>query len=481
MRINFTESLLENTHDELFLDTNAVISAEAFDRIAKRYNDWLENGSKASWISMPANLASATQSMQKRYMYFIIAALLGYDELMQRLWKILEDELIYKRQIYKDADHLKAIINDTVVNQNASLTQYIQDAQEKYPAIKAAAGRKTEALEEDIEKHDTLNPKLFENDKLKEEVRAKMLEIVNEFIDGLAEDNIDIKVDDILLIGSNASYNYTKDSDIDLHIIADTSNLHCPYDLYPALYGAYRSLFNKKLDINFYGIPVEIFVETDGTPRVSNGVYSVLHDKWVKEPVQAEIPEIDFDAFDKEFDVWKNKCLALLDQNNSDVTCEDVTNLIDELYVLRKDSIANGGEYSLGNLIFKDLRNKGYLDGLKDLKNSLRSKELSLESLAADEEPEELTEVINELTNKQIYDYRIKIGQLTHTQPLINQYGRFTISNVPEDDASYICRILKAQDFIQNVNSTAGKFDFKGMITTNMPKRLYTITGQIKI
>lgn len=118
-------------------------------------------------------------------------------------------------------------------------------------------------ITEDIEKHDTLNPLLWNEDNtLKPEVRDKLMEIANEFIDGLKEDGIKIDVDDIKIVGSNCSYNYTKDSDLDLHIVANTDTLECPDNLYPLLYSAYRSIFNSKYNIDFYGIPVEIFIET---------------------------------------------------------------------------------------------------------------------------------------------------------------------------------------------------------------------------
>lgn len=63
------------------------------------------------------------------------------------------------------------------------------------------------------------------------------------------------------------------------------------------MYSAYRSLFNKKLDIDFYNIPVELFVETNDTPTVSNGVYSVKNKKWLREPVAEDIPDIDMTKF----------------------------------------------------------------------------------------------------------------------------------------------------------------------------------------
>ena len=48
---------------------------------------------------------------------------------------------------------------------------------------------------------------------------------------------------------------------------------------------------------------------------------------------------------------------------------------------MRKESLATDGEWGIGNLIFKEFRNLGYLDSLKDRKYKHRSKELTLEGL----------------------------------------------------------------------------------------------------
>lgn len=119
-----------------------------------------------------------------------------------------------------------------------------------------------ENLNEDIEKHDTLNPLLFdENDELKPEIKEAIEKIVNQFVEDLKTDGVKIEVKDVILVGSNVSYNYTKDSDLDIHIIVDKDNLDCDPEVYNLLYGAYRSLFNKNYDITIKGIPVEIYVE----------------------------------------------------------------------------------------------------------------------------------------------------------------------------------------------------------------------------
>lgn len=128
-----------------------------------------------------------------------------------------------------------------------------------------------EDMLEAVEKHDTLNPKLWDEDNnLKPEVREKILEIVKEFTDTLEEDEIKFKIKDIVLVGSNCSYNYNEMSDLDIHIRMDTKSLECPDNLYPLLYSAYRSLFNKKFDIDFYGIPVELYIETDDTEQLND-------------------------------------------------------------------------------------------------------------------------------------------------------------------------------------------------------------------
>ena len=94
-------------------------------------------------------------------------------------------------------------------------------------------------------------------------MKEKIIQIANEFIDELSQDGIKFDLKDIRLVGSNCAYNYTKKSDLDVHLIASKSSLHCPDDLYPKLYSAYRSIFNKNLDISIHGVPVEIYVEIE--------------------------------------------------------------------------------------------------------------------------------------------------------------------------------------------------------------------------
>lgn len=134
-------------------------------------------------------------------------------------------------------------------------------------------------LEENIEKHDTLNPKLWDEDKtLKEEVIKKIHDIVDEFTKGLDEKEIKYKLDDIKIVGSNCSYNYTKNSDLDVHLVFDL-NIYDDtekQEMAELIYDYARGAWNKNHTITFYGIPVEIYIETNNTEDLNKDKNSNL-------------------------------------------------------------------------------------------------------------------------------------------------------------------------------------------------------------
>lgn len=119
-----------------------------------------------------------------------------------------------------------------------------------------------DALNESIEKHDELNQNIWNGRELKPEVKEKLQLIADTFVEKLKEDDIPIDVKDIILVGSNVNYNYTKDSDLDLHIQADLSQFKGrEKELAEKIYQCKKAMFNSKYDISLYGVPVEIYVE----------------------------------------------------------------------------------------------------------------------------------------------------------------------------------------------------------------------------
>ena len=75
------------------------------------------------------------------------------------------------------------------------------------------------------------------------------------------------------------------------------------------------------------------------------------------------------------------KCLIENLSEEEKQKLDKINNFIDRIYKLRQESIQKDGEFGIGNLVFKEFRNIGYLEYLKRLKNRLESKNLSLEGL----------------------------------------------------------------------------------------------------
>lgn len=327
-----------------------------------------------------------------------------------------------------------------------------------------------DTLEEKIEKHDTLNPKLWDikTNKLLPEVREKIEEIVNTFLDTLEEDGIKIIPDDVILIGSNAGYNYNENSDLDIHIVANTEDLDCPDNLYPLLYSAYRSMFNSKYDITLHGIPAEIYVETEGMPRVSDGVYSVKEDKWIKEPKQKDVPEINQDKFQALFDKWQDKIDDLLSRKDELSDEQEIVDLINDIYKLRQQGLKmKDAEFAIPNLVFKEIRSLGELDELKDLKDKVMSKRLSLESLKHESFGD--------------YDKQRQLNQALGIYKATFNGDRFTVPNVKYDDTNDLIAKIDRLSFVDSSTTKfiPGKFDLS-KFTLDRPKRLYTLVGEFK-
>lgn len=217
-----------------------------------------------------------------------------------------------------------------------------------------------------------LNPLLFDEEgSLRPEVSKKVKEIVDAFLEAAG---VSIKIADIRLVGSNASYNYNEHSDLDIHIVTDLSKIAEPETIARLYMDVVKRNFNLIYDIKIKGIDVELYVEDINAGAQSNGVYSVMKDKWIKEPTPMDDPSSDDleEAEEIEEEILEKIKLAR--------TTEDLESILDDLYLMRKDALSSKGELAPANLAFKSLRNKGILDQIKDTLHDEESKKLSLES-----------------------------------------------------------------------------------------------------
>ena len=224
-----------------------------------------------------------------------------------------------------------------------------------------------------------LNPKFWnDNKKLNPEVRERLLEISEEFIGFL---KVPVVVDDILFIGSLTNYGWSDYSDIDLHISLDFNQF--PKDnlnLYEELFNVKKVIFNSNHDITIFGYDVELYVEDSNKGSYSNGVYSVLHDKWKIEPKKENV-SIDKEVLSKKVKNWTSKIDTIIDNSdveNYDESIELLDKIKDKLGEYRTSGLKNKGEFSYENLVYKYLRRSGHLDKLRNFKNELLDKQLSL-------------------------------------------------------------------------------------------------------
>lgn len=220
--------------------------------------------------------------------------------------------------------------------------------------------------------NETLNPKLWDGFELKEEVKEKLLEIAKSFIDFMELDYEAVK--DIVVMGSSANYNYTKYSDLDLHLLIDFDLVHKDCPIVTGYLWASKALFNKEHEISIYDIPVEVYAQNYKEDMISNGVYSLTHNKWLSKPKKTKVFINDTSLKIKEkYFVEEIKNLL-----SNKVDKDAIQEMLDKLYKLRKTGLDNKGEYSVENLVFKDIRNKGLLDALKKVKKQKEDETLSL-------------------------------------------------------------------------------------------------------
>lgn len=243
---------------------------------------------------------------------------------------------------------------------------------------------------EALEVHGELNPVLWDGMELKEEVKNKLLEIANTFIEGL---NYPLNVADIRFLGSNASFNYNDNSDIDLHIISNFELSYVDKDILQILYNASKNSFNNHHDITIKGIPVEIYIEDMHSMNATNGAYSLLKDEWVMIPKPIEYTIPDYSNELQEY-------LGEIDYVMNGGSKEEIEDLINRIYLGRKDGLATEGEASIGNCVFKELRNMGWMEKLRERFYELESQELTLENKKLEEDDSIIDDVVTELQDE---------------------------------------------------------------------------------
>ena len=212
-----------------------------------------------------------------------------------------------------------------------------------------------------------LNPKIWENDDLKPEVKQSLVKIAQAFEKFLG---VDLDVVDYTITGSNANYTWTAFSDLDLHLIIPGT----PTDEQRELFTAKKALWGEQHDISIKGLPVECYVQGQDEPHHSTGVYSIKNDSWTVMPKKVK-PKID----DASVEAKKDGILRDIESALLGRDLEKLRTVKDKITQMRKAGLERAGEWSVENLVFKILRNLGLIDQITDKIRELEDQELSLE------------------------------------------------------------------------------------------------------
>lgn len=221
--------------------------------------------------------------------------------------------------------------------------------------------------------NDTLNPDVWDGFTIKDDIKDKLMDIANEFIETLYGE---FTIYDIVLIGSLASYNWSEYSDFDIHVVIDYLDINDDFELVEEYVDLLAKRWNKSYDITILGYEVELFVEDKNVDRSHiNGLYSILKNKWIIRPPSNNAHEVDIKLIE-------NKAINIMTQiddmelkspvDSYDIIKDESDKIWDKIKRARKDGINSpDGEYSVGNLVFKYLRRNGYIGKIIEVKKKL--------------------------------------------------------------------------------------------------------------
>ena len=229
-----------------------------------------------------------------------------------------------------------------------------------------------------FEVNDTLEPEVWENEKLIPEVREALLKIVNDFLIDLP---FDLDPEDITLTGSLANYNWSKYSDIDLHIVLDFATVDESVELVRELFRNLQMNWNIRHDIFMKGYEVEIYFQDSQEPHLSTGIYSIQNDDWLVKS-EKESVSIDYVNIEKKAEDIVDRIShieTMMADEEGDTILDAIDRLKTKIRNMRQSGLEGAGQFSVENLAFKVLRRSEELGRLSNLKAKAYDEFMSIE------------------------------------------------------------------------------------------------------
>tara|TARA_R100001591_G_scaffold106632_1_gene115143 strand:+ start:370 stop:2445 length:2076 start_codon:yes stop_codon:yes gene_type:complete len=226
----------------------------------------------------------------------------------------------------------------------------------------------------------TLNKDFWKDEKLDTEVRLAIMAIVKNFLKTTNLEMTADEIDEIEFTGSLANYNYSKYSDVDIHLLFDFSKIGDDPEFMRDYLTTKAINWNNRHNVTIFGHEVELYITDAGSDHHSTGVYSVKDDKWLVKPVRDTklSAELNLNKVKDKADKI-SKEIDMLVSVEGDLSLETIEGLKNKIKKMRVAGLETGGEFSIENLAFKLLRRRGELSTLYALMNQAQDAELSLD------------------------------------------------------------------------------------------------------
>ena len=237
-----------------------------------------------------------------------------------------------------------------------------------------------------FKKRSELAPIWLDDDTLDSRVRLRLLDIADDFWEFV---NLTwVKPSGIILTGSICNFNWSKYSDIDLHLIVDFDEIDEKTEFVQDYLDAKKNEWNNEhSDLTILGFPVELYVQNLESMPKSGGIYDLEENVWIKKPNASDIKPIGLDKFsikDKAAEIMTiiddmyNTLNSEGDSHRIEEIGEDAHYLWKKIKKMRKDGLETSGESSPSNIVYKILRRVGYLDKLWKLRTRVYDKSNSI-------------------------------------------------------------------------------------------------------
>lgn len=224
--------------------------------------------------------------------------------------------------------------------------------------------------------HSELNPAIWRDGELRPGLQAGFMKIAEKFYEFLG---INTPILDVILIGSNANYNWTKYSDIDLHVVINYMEVGDNLHMTKEYLHTKKAIWNHNYPLEYQGINIELYAQDMNEDLHSSvGIYSVAHGKWVSRP-KADLVYIDDAAIRQKADPFVFE-IENLQEDHPNLE-KRIREILMRLKRLRQTGLEAEGEYSVENLAFKYIRNKGLIDRLKELLHLDAMSQLQIENV----------------------------------------------------------------------------------------------------